>query len=200
MEFKTLIVIMMSAVLVNNYVLSQFLGICPFLGVSKEMKSAVGMGAAIIFVMLLATAVTWPIQIYFLDRNGLGFLQIIIFVLVIAVLVQFVEIVLKKYIPSLYTALGIFLPLLTTNCALLGVTILNITKGYNFIESMVNSLGAGLGFLLALVIFSGIREYTENSDPPESFKGLPVTLISAAILSFSFFGFNGVMENLFSAR
>ncbi|MDR0323382.1 MAG: electron transport complex subunit RsxA, partial [Treponema sp.] len=125
---------------------------------------------------------------------------IIIFVLVIAVLVQFVEIVLKKYIPSLYTALGIFLPLLTTNCALLGVTILNITKGYNFIESMVNSLGAGLGFLLALVIFSGIREYTENSDPPESFKGLPVTLISAAILSFSFFGFNGVMENLFSAR
>jgi electron transport complex protein RnfA len=116
------------------------------------------------------------------------------------VLVQFVEIVLKKYIPSLYTALGIFLPLLTTNCALLGVTILNITKGYNFIESMVNSLGAGLGFLLALVIFSGIREYTENSDPPESFKGLPVTLISAAILSFSFFGFNGVMENLFSAR
>ena len=191
---------MMSAVLVNNYVLSQFLGICPFLGVSKEIKNAIGMGIALIFVMLLATAVTWPLQIYFLHKNGLDFLQIIIFVLVIAALVQFVEIVLKKYIPSLHAALGIYLPLITVNCALLGVTILNITKGYTFIESMVNSLGAGLGFLLAMVIFSGIREHTENSNPPESFKGLPITLISAAILSFSFFGFNGVMEHLFGVR
>ena len=200
MEFKTLLVIMTSAILVNNYVLSQFLGICPFLGVSKEMKNAVGMGIALIFVMLIATAVTWPLQIYFLTKHGLDFLEIIVFVLVIAALVQFVEIVLKKYIPSLHAALGIYLPLITVNCALLGVTLLNINKGYSFIESMVNSLGAGLGVLLAMVIFSGIREHTENSNPPESFKGLPITLISAAILSFSFFGFNGVMEHLFGVK
>jgi electron transport complex protein RnfA len=188
---------MMSAVLVNNYVLSQFLGICPFLGVTKEMKNAVGMGLALIFVMILATAITWPIQVFFLEKNGLGFLRIIVFVLVIAALVQFVEIVLKKYIPSLHAALGIYLPLITVNCALLGVTLLNINKGYTFIQSLVNSLGAGLGVLLAMVLFSGIREHTQNADPPESFKGLPLTLISAAILSFAFFGFNGVIEHLF---
>jgi electron transport complex protein RnfA len=197
MELKTLIVIMMSAVLVNNYVLTQFLGCCPFLGVSKNLKNAVGMGVSVTFVMMLATAVTWPIQIYFLDRAGLGFLQIIVFILVIAALVQFVEIVLKKYIPALHAALGIFLPLITVNCALLGVTIMNINEGYNIIESLVNSLGGGLGFLLAMVIFYGIREQTENADPPESFRGLPLTLISAAILSFSFFGFKGVIENMF---
>ena len=197
MDFRALVVIMMSAVLVNNYVLRQFLGICPFLGVSKDLKNSVGMSIAVIFVMLLATAVTWPIQIHLLDRNGLGYLQTIVFILVIAALVQLVEIVLKKYIPALYTALGVYLPLITTNCAVLGVTIANIGKGYSFVESMVNAFGSGLGFFLAMVIFSGVRSHTESCDPPESFAGLPITLISAAILSLAFFGFNGVVENLF---
>jgi len=197
MDFKALIVIMMSAVLVNNYVLRQFLGICPFLGVSKELKNAIGMSLAVTFVMLLATSVTWPIQRYILDRNGLGFLQIIVFILIIAALVQFLEIVLKKYMPALYSALGIYLPLITVNCSLLGVTIANIKSDYSYIESMVNSLGAGLGLLLAMVIFSGIREHNENADPPLSFKGLPLTLISAALLSLSFYGFSGVIEHMF---
>jgi len=197
MDFRIIITIIMSAVLVNNYVLRQFLGICPFLGVSKDLKNAAGMSVAVLFVMLLATAVTWPIQIYFLDKNGLGFLQTIVFILVIASLVQLVEITLKKFVPALYKALGVYLPLITTNCAILGVTIVNITKEYTYIESLFNALGTGLGFFLGMVIFSSIREYTENANPPESFKGLPLTLISAAILSFSFFGFNGVIENLF---
>jgi len=197
MDFRIFVTILMSAVLVNNYVLRQFLGICPFLGVSKELKNAIGMSVAVIFVMLLATAVTWPIQKHLLDKNDLGFLQTIVFILVIASLVQLVEITLKKFVPSLHMALGVYLPLITTNCAVLGVTILNINKGYTYLESLVNALGTGLGFFLGMVIFSGIREYTENADPPESFKGLPLTLISAAILSFSFFGFNGVIENLF---
>ena len=197
MNVQGLIAIMMSVALVNNYVLSQFLAICPFLGVSKQLKSSVGMGCAVIFVMILATAVTWPIQVYLLDRAGLGYLQTIMFILIIASLVQFVEIVLKKYIPALYQSLGIFLPLMTTNCAIFAVTIVNINQGYTFIESMVNSLGAGLGFLLAMVIFSGIREHMENADPPESFAGLPLIFISAAILSLSFMGFVGVVENLF---
>jgi electron transport complex protein RnfA len=196
-DFKSLVVILMSAVLVNNYVLQKFLGICPFLGVSKELKNAAGMSFAVIFVMLLATAVTWPIYMYLLVPNGLGYLETIVFILVIASLVQLVEIALKKYVPSLYTALGVYLPLITTNCAVLGVTIANIDSAYAFVPAMVNALGSGLGFLLAMVIFSGIRGYTENSDPPESFRGLPLTLISAAILSLSFFGFNGVIENLF---
>ena len=197
MEIKSLIVIMMSVVLVNNYTLSQFLGICPFLGVTKEVKNAIGMGFAVTFVMLLATAATWPIQMFFLVPNNLVFLQTIVFILVIASLVQFVEIALKKYIPSLHKALGVFLPLITTNCAVLAVTILNINKGYTFIQSMVNSLGAGIGVLLAMVVFAGIRVQTENADPPAAFKGMPLTLISAAILSFAFFGFSGVIENLF---
>ncbi|GBU28492.1 electron transport complex protein RnfA [Treponema sp. R8-4-B8] len=197
MDFRIFVTILMSAVLVNNYVLRQFLGICPFLGVSKELKNAIGMSVAVIFVMLLATAVTWPIQKHLLDKNDLSYLQTIVFILVIASLVQLVEITLKKFVPSLHKALGVYLPLITTNCAVLGVTILNINKGYTYTESLVNALGTGLGFFLGMVIFSGIREYTENTDPPESFKGLPLTLISAAILSFSFFGFNGVIENLF---
>jgi electron transport complex protein RnfA len=147
--------------------------------------------------MVLASAVTWPIHIYILDKNGMGYMQIIVFILLIGALVQFVEIVLKKYIPFLYDALGVYLPLITVNCGLLGVTIVNITKEYTFFESVVNALGAGLGFLLAMVIFSGIREHTENASPPESFKGLPITLLSVAILSLSFFGFAGVIENLF---
>jgi electron transport complex protein RnfA len=197
MDYKILVTIIVGAVLVNNYILRQFLGVCPFLGVSKDLKGTIGMSAAIIFVMILATAVTWPIQKFLLDKNGLGFLQTIVFILVIATLVQIAEIALKKYIPSLYKILGIYLPLMTTNCAIFAVTIVNINKEYSYIEALVNAFGSGLGFFLGMVIFSGIRGYTENTDPPAAFRGLPLTLISAAILSFSFFGFNGVMENLF---
>lgn len=192
-----LIVILLSAVFINNYVLSRFLGICPFLGVSKKLDSATGMSLAVIFVMLMATAATYPIQKFLLDPNGLGYLQTIVFILVIAALVQLVEIVLKRYIPSLHKSLGVYLPLITTNCAVLGVTILNIDEGYTFVEAMVNSLGSGLGFFLAMVMFSGVRSTIEGSDIPESFKGLPVTLTAAAITSLSFLGFSGVIENLF---
>lgn len=187
---------MMGAVLVNNYVLSKFLGICPFLGVSKDLKNATGMSMAIIFVMIIATAVTWPIQAYLLV-DDLKYLQTIVFILVIASIVQLVEIVLKKFMPSLNKALGVYLPLMATNCAILGVAKLNVKEELSFLESLVNAFGSGLGFLLGMVLFSGIRQHTENSNPPESFKGLPITLISAAILSFSFLGFNGVIENLF---
>lgn len=195
--FKTLIVILMTSVLVNNYVLNRFLGICPFLGVSKKLNQAVGMGVAVIFVMLLATLVTWPIQRFLLEPKDLGYMQTIIFILVIAALVQLVEIILKRYIPSLHKALGVYLPLITTNCAVLGVTINNINDGYNFLESMVSSLGCGLGFLLAMVLFAGVRSRLETSNAPQSFKGLPITLIAAAIVSCAFFGFAGIIENLF---
>ncbi len=198
MDFKVLVIILLGGVLVNNYVLRQFLGICPFLGVSKELKNATGMSVAVIFVMMLATAVTWPIQEYLLNPNGLGYLQTIVFILVIAALVQLVEIILKKYLPSLHLALGVYLPLITTNCAVLGVTIANINAGYGFVESITNALGSGLGFFLAMVIFSGVRSQVDRSEPPKSFEGLPITLVSAAILSLAFFGFNGVIENLFS--
>ena len=191
------IIILLSAVFVNNYVLSRFLGICPFLGVSKKLDSATGMSLAVIFVMLMATAATWPIQTFLLTPNGLGYLQTIVFILVIAALVQLVEIVLKRYIPSLHQSLGVYLPLITTNCAVLGVTILNITESYTFLESMVNSLGSGLGFFLAMVMFSGVRSKIEGADIPESFKGLPVTLVAASITSLSFLGFGGVVENMF---
>ncbi len=193
---KSLIIILMSSVLVNNYVLNRFLGICPFLGVSKKLNSAVGMGVAVTFVMLVASAVTWPIQYYVLDKNGLGYMQNIVFILIIAALVQFTEIVLKKYIPSLHKALGVYLPLITTNCAVLGVTINNINDGFNFLESMVSSLGVGLGFLLAMVLFSGMRSKIEESEIPESLRGLPVTLIAASFISLAFFGFAGIVENL----
>ncbi len=196
--FKSLIIILMGSVLVNNYVLARFLGICPFLGVSKKLDQATGMGIAVTFVMLMATAVTYPIQYYVLEANGLGYLQTIVFILVIASLVQFVEILLKKFIPALHKSLGVYLPLITTNCAVLGVTINNITDGYNFLESMVSSLGCGLGFLLAMVLFSGIRTYIDESEVPESLKGLPVTLIAASFVSLAFFGFAGIIENLFA--
>lgn len=195
--FKSLIVILMSSVLINNYVLSRFLGICPFLGVSKKLNQAVGMGVAVIFVMLVATAVTWPIQYYVLDKNGLSYMQTIVFILVIATLVQFIEIFLKKLIPALHKSLGVYLPLITTNCAVLGVTINNITDGYSFLESMVSSLGCGLGFLLAMVLFSGIRSKIDESNIPESIKGLPITLITASFISLAFFGFSGIVDNLF---
>lgn len=197
--FKQLIIILLSSVLINNYVLRHFLGICPFLGVSKKIDQAVGMGISVIFVMLVATAVTYPVQYYILNPNNLGYMQNILFILIIAALVQFIEIFLKKNIPALHKSLGVYLPLITTNCAVLGVTINNITDGYNFLESMVSSLGCGLGFLLAMVLFSGVRSRIDESEIPEHFKGLPVTLIAASFLSLAFFGFDGVVDNLFGA-
>ena len=193
---KSLILILMGGVLINNYVLQRFLGICPFLGVSKRFNEASGMGIAVTFVMLFATAATWPIQTYILDAFGLGYMQTIVFILVIATLVQFVEIALKRFIPALHKSLGVYLPLITTNCAVLGVAINNVTDGYNFIESLVSSLGVGIGFWLAMVLFAGVRSRIENSPAPKSFKGLPVTLIAAAIVSLAFFGFEGVAEGL----
>ena len=195
--FKTLVVILMSSVLINNYVLNRFLGICPFLGVSKKLDQASGMGVAVTLVMLVATAVTWPIQRLVLDKVGLGYMQTIIFILVIAALVQLIEIALKKFIPSLHKGLGVYLPLITTNCAVLGVTINNITDGYGFIESMVSSLGCGLGFLLAMVLFSGVRSRIDESAIPESFRGLGATLIAASFISLAFLGFAGIVDNLF---
>ena len=196
-DVRGLIIILLSAVFVNNYVLARFLGICPFLGVSKKLDQATGMSVAVIFVMLLSTAVTWPIQHYLLNPNGLAYMQTIVFILVIAALVQLVEIVLKKYIPTLHHSLGVYLPLITTNCAVLGVTILNISENYSFVAAMVNALGSGLGFFLAMILFSGVRTRTEDCDAPKSFQGLPITLVAAAIVSISFFGFAGVIENLF---
>ena len=193
---KELILILMAGVLVNNYVLQQFLGICPFLGVSKKFDQASGMGIAVTFVMLCATAATWPIYTYALVPLKLEYLQTIVFILVIAALVQFVEIVLKKFIPALHKSLGVYLPLITTNCAVLGVTLNNITDGYNFIQSMISSLGVGLGFLLAMVLFAGVRSRIENCPSPKCFRGVPITLIAASIVALAFFGFVGVVENL----
>ncbi len=194
---KALLAILITSMLVENFVLSKFLAICSFLGVSKKFDSAFGMSCAVIFVMLMATAATWPIYTYILDPRGLGYLQTIVFILVIAALVQFVEMFLKKFIPPLYSALGIFLPLITTNCAVLGVVVLNITKSYSFISSMVNSLGAGLGYMLAMVMFCGVREKVDNADSPECFKGIPITLAAASIMSVSFMGFTGLVQGLF---
>lgn len=191
------LIILMTSVLVNNYVLVRFLGICPFLGVSKKLNQAVGMGVAVTFVMLMATAVTYPIYTYLLLPNGMSYMRTIVFILVIAALVQLVEIVLKRYIPALHKSLGIYLPLITTNCAVLGVTINNINDGFNFAESMVSSFGCGLGFLLAMVLFAGVRSRIEDADPPESFKGLPITLVSASIVALSFMGFAGLVDGIF---
>ena len=195
---KELILILMGGVLINNYVLQQFLGICPFLGVSKKSDQAVGMGISVIFVMLVATAATWPIYHYILAPDY-TYLQIIVFILVIASLVQFVEIILKKFIPSLHKSLGIYLPLITTNCAVLGVTLNNITAEYNFLESMISTLGVGLGFLLAMVLFAGVRSRIENCPAPKCFKGIPITPVAASIVALAFFGFSGVVENLLGA-
>ena len=189
--------IFFTMILVDNYVLSKFLGICPFLGVSKKLDSAVGMSLAVTFVMVMATAATWPIQKLILDPNGMGYLQTIVFILIIATLVQLLESFLKKFIPSLYKALGVYLPLITTNCAILGVTILNIDNGYNFIESIVCAAGAGIGFLLAMVLFSGVRRKVEASEPPKCFEGLPITLVAAAMTSLSFMGFGGIVSAIF---
>ena len=194
--FKGLIIILMGGVLINNYVLQQFLGICPFLGVSKKVNQASGMGIAVTLVMLFATAATWPIYSYILVPLKITYLQTIVFILVIATLVQFVEIILKRFIPSLFKALVVYLPLITTNCAVLGVALNNITDGYSFLESMISSLGVGLGFLLAMVLFAGVRSRIENCPAPKVFRGLPVTLVAASIVALSFYGFAGVVENL----
>lgn len=188
--------ILLTAILTGNFVLCKFLGICPFLGVSKKLNTALGMSAAVVFVMALATAVTYPINKYLLVKNDLEYLQTIVFILVIAALVQLVEIVLKKFMPPLYNALGIYLPLITTNCAVLGVVILNVDEGYNFAQSMFNSVGAGLGFMLAMVIFSGVRSRLESCDVPKFLQGLPIVLIAASIVSLSFMGFTGLVEGL----
>lgn len=184
--------ILIGSILVNNFILSKFMGICPFLGVSKKIDSAIGMSAAVIFVMVMATAATYPLYTYLLVPFKLEYLRKVVFILVIALFVQIVEIVLKRYLPPLYKSLGVYLPLITTNCAVLGVTLINIDSGYGFVESILNSLGGGIGFMLALVIFAGIREKLENSDIPNALKGMPSTLIAASIVSVSFVGFNGV--------
>lgn len=195
---KSLIVIVLSSVLVNNYVLSRFLGICPFLGVSKKLDQATGMGISVTAVMLLATAATWPIQRLLLDPLGLGYMQTIVFILVIAALVQMLELLLKRFIPTLHKSLGVYLPLITTNCAVLGVAINNITDGYSFPESMVSSLGCGLGFLLAMVLFSGMRSRINETNIPKPFRGLAVTLIAASFISLAFMGFAGIVDALFA--
>ncbi|MDD2374214.1 MAG: H+/Na+-translocating ferredoxin:NAD+ oxidoreductase subunit [Clostridiales bacterium] len=194
---KEMLIILFSAILVDNFVLSRFLGICPFLGVSKNLKTAMGMSFAVLAVMVMASAITWPVFNLLLAPNGLSYLQTVIFILVIASLVQIIETVLKKAIPSLYQSLGIYLPLITTNCAILGAAILNIDNEYTFLQSIANSLGAGLGFMLALFIFAGVRSKVDHADVPKFMKGLPITLVSAALVSISFFGFKGLIEKLF---
>ena len=208
-QIATFATIFFSMILVNNYVLVQFLGICPFLGVSKKLDSSLGMGLAVIVVLVIATAVTFPLQIFLLDAYGLGYMQTIIFILVIAVLVQLIEITLKRYIPALYRALGVYLPLITTNCCVLGVTILAVQDysavvqesgfGMAFAQALVCAAGAGVGFLVAMLLFCGVRQRVENANPPECFKGLPITLVSAAITSLSFMGFGGMVENIINA-
>ena len=196
-----LVAIFLASILTENYILSKFLGICPFLGVSKKVNTAVGMSVAVTFVMVLATAVTWPIYTYLLVPNDLAYLQTIVFILIIAALVQLVEIVLRKYIPSLYNALGIYLPLITTNCAVLGVTMLVLEKGaadptFGYLQSLVNAFGSGIGFLVAMVIFAGVRQTMEACDIPETMKGLPITLVAASLVAVSFLGFQGLVDGL----
>ena len=188
----SLLTVLLAGILTNNYVLAKTTGICPFLGVSKKFQQAAGMGVAVIFVMLCATAATWPIYTYLLKEFDLTYLQTIVFILVIASLVQFVEIVLKKFMPPLYKSLGVYLPLITTNCAVLGIANENIDKGYDFVTSMVSSLGVGLGFLLAMVLFAGVRSRIENCPAPKSFRGIPITLVAAAIVAMAFYGFKGI--------
>lgn len=195
---KNLIFVILTAAITNNYVLVKFLGICPFLGVSKKLDQAVGMSLAVIFVEVLATAVTWPIyHLLLAGRIDFTYMETTVFILVIAALVQLVEIVLKKYVPALHKSLGVYLPLITTNCGVLGVTMNNISDGFNYIDSLLTAVGCGLGFFLAMVLFSGVRSVVEDAEPPKSFEGLPITLISAAIVSLAFYGFAGVITKLF---
>lgn len=195
--FKNLMYILVTSALVENIVLAKFLGCCPFLGVSKKLDSAVGMSSAVIFVLIMASAVTWPIYTYLLLPNDLAYLQTIVFILVIAALVQMVEFILKKYMKPLYKALGVYLPLITTNCAVLGCTLMNIEKHYGFLESIVNALGIGLGFMLAMVLFAGVRSKMETIEVPKCFEGIPITLVAASIVSMSFMGFANVANGIF---
>lgn len=190
---RELVIIILGAVLIENFVLVKFLGICPFLGVSKKVSTAVGMGLAVIFVMSFASAATWLVQEFILVPLNIEYLQTIAFILVIAALVQFVEIVLKKFSAGLYKALGVYLPLITTNCAVLGAAIINIQRDYNLLESTVFGVGAAAGFTLAIVLFAGIRERLETADIPECLKGFPISLISAALVSLAFLGFQGLL-------
>ena len=191
MNSTTIASILLAAILTNNMVLSKFLGICPFLGVSKKTDTALSMSIAVTLVMVVSAAVTWPIYHYILYPDY-TYLETIVFILVIAAIVQLIEIVLKRYIKPVYNSLGIYLPLITTNCAVLGITMLNITSGLGFVQSLANAFGAGLGFMLAMLLFSGVRERLETADIPEFLKGLPITLVAAALVSLSFLGFAGI--------
>lgn len=191
------LIILIGAVLVNNFVLNRFLGCCPFLGVSKKTDTALGMSGAVVFVMTLASAATWLLDHFLLAPLGLGYIHTLVFILVIAALVQLVEIVLKRYVPALHKSLGVYLPLITTNCGVLGVTMNVIADGMNYGEALLTALGCGLGFFLAMVLFSGVRSRVAEAEPPKSFEGLPITLVSAAIVSLSFFGLTGIIDRLF---
>lgn len=195
--FKNIAVILLTGILTENFVLSKFLGICPFLGVSKKADSALGMGVAVTFVMAFATAATYPIYYGVLVPLKMEYMQTVAFILIIALLVQLVEMAMKKYMPPLYKALGVYLPLITTNCAVLGVTILNIDNSYNFGESIVNAIGAGIGFLLVMLIFSGVRGRIERCNVPKALQGTPITLIAASIVSLAFIGFGGIVDSIF---
>ena len=192
-----MMIILLTGILTDNFVLSKFLGICPFLGVSKTTSGSLGMGCAVTAVMVIATAVTWPLYYFFLVPMGLSYLNTILFIMIIAVLVQLIEMELKKYIPALYKTLGVYLPLITTNCAVLGVTILNLDNGYNFLESIVCALGGGIGFMVAMLIFSGVRGRLERCNVPKAFAGMPITLVAASIVSLSFVGFGGLVDGIF---
>ena len=197
MNVTSLLAIALGAILTNNFILVKFLGICPFMGVSKKTDTALGMGVAVTFVMALASMVTWAVDYYILTPLDLGYMQTAAFILIIAAIVQVVEMFLKKSVPTLYQALGIYLPLITTNCAVLGVTMLNVDNKYGFWESVVNGIGAGVGFMLALVLFAGVRRKLESCDVPKAFRGLPITLVAASLVSLSFMGFAGLAENMF---
>lgn len=198
---KSLVAIFLAAILTENYVLNKFLGICPFLGVSKKLDTALGMSCAVTVVMVIATAVTWPLYTYLLVPNNLSYLQTLVFILVIAALVQLLETALHKYMPPLYNSLGIYLPLITTNCAVLGVTMLVLEKGaadpsFGYLQSLINAFGSGVGFLVAMVLFAGVRERLEDCDIPQCFRGLPITLVAASLVAVSFLGFNGLVDRL----
>ncbi len=194
---KSMMIILLTGILTDNFVLSKFLGICPFLGVSKTTSGSLGMGCAVTAVMVLATAVTWPLYYLFLEPMGLTYLNTILFILIIAMLVQLIEMMLKKYIPALYKSLGVYLPLITTNCAVLGVTLLNLENGSNYLESIVTALSGGIGFMIAMLIFSGVRGRLEKCNVPKAFQGVPITLVAASIVSLSFVGFGGLVDGLF---
>ena len=191
--WRGIALILVGSIFVDNFVLSKFLGICPFLGVSKKTSSALGMSGAVTFVMTLSAAVTWPIFHYILEPNNMSYLKIIAFILVIAMLVQIVEIILKRFIPSLYSALGVYLPLITTNCAVLGVALTNVQKDYGILPSVVNGFATAVGFTISIVILAGVRERIEYNDIPESFKGTPIVLVTAGLMAIAFMGFSGII-------